>query len=156
MKSTPITAMEEVTGIQPLKTRRDMKILIQAEKFKCQQGHPMKERMGKPSRSRIQRENLMSTAKKLGNDHLSHLPAETLSPIQHNCKPWEEVSLAKVKISTNIPGIYPGDNQADIVKRNIALAHIEDFYPDLAWNQISTDGSATNAVLNGGAGSGSG
>ena len=77
MKSTPITAMEEVTGIQPLKTRRDMKILIQAEKFKCQQGHPMKERMNKLSRSRIQRENFVSKAKQLGKDHLSHLPPET-------------------------------------------------------------------------------
>ena len=152
MKSTPITAMEEVTGIQPLKTRRDMKILIQAEKFKCQQGHPMKERMGKPSRSRIQRDNFVSKAKNLGKDHLSHLPAETLSPIQHNCKPWEEVSLAKVKICKKNPGIHPGDNQADILKRNIALAHIDESYPDLAWNQIYTDGSATNAVSNGGAG----
>ena len=44
------------------------------------------------------------------------------------------------------------DNQADIVKRNIALAHIDEFYPDLAWNQIYTDGSGTNAVSNGGAG----
>ena len=152
MKSTPITAMEEVTGIQPLKTRRDMKILIQAEKFKCQQGHPMKERMNKLGRGRIQRENFVSKAKQLGKDHLSHLPPETLSPIQHNCKPWEEVSLAKVKICTSIPGIYPGDKQADIVKCNIARAYIEESYPDLAWNQIYTDGSATNAVSNGGAG----
>ena len=38
MKSTPIAAMEEVTGIQSLEKRRQMKILTQAEKFKCQQG----------------------------------------------------------------------------------------------------------------------
>ena len=34
----------------------------------------------------------------------------------------------------------------------MALAHIDECYPDLAWNQIYTDGSATNAVSNGGAG----
>ena len=43
MKSTPIVAMEEITGIQSLKSRRDIKVLLQAEKFKCQKDHPMKE-----------------------------------------------------------------------------------------------------------------
>ena len=42
MRTTPITAMEEVTGIQPLRDRRSMKTLLQAEKFKCKLKHPMK------------------------------------------------------------------------------------------------------------------
>ena len=39
MKTTPISAMEEVTGVQPLQDRRNMKTLLQAEKFKCQLDH---------------------------------------------------------------------------------------------------------------------
>ena len=98
MKSTPIVAMEEVTGIQPLKSRRDMKILLQAEKFKCQKEHPMRERFDKPSRSRIQRDNFVSQAKKLEKEHISHLPSKTIPPTHNKCKPWEDSSLARVKI----------------------------------------------------------
>ena len=47
MRSTPIAAMEEVTGIQPLQKRRDLKIVLKAKKFKCQQSHPMNKRFQK-------------------------------------------------------------------------------------------------------------
>ena len=152
MKSTPIAAMEEVTGVQPLKSRRDMKILLQAEKFKCQKEHPMKERFDKPSRSRIKRDNFVSQAKKLEKEHISHIPSKTIPPIHNKCKPWEDASLARVKIYTKIPQIFPGDVQSNIVKCNIARSHIYDRYPEEAWTHVYTDGSATRVVSNGGAG----
>ena len=43
MKSTPITFMEQTTTIQPLQQRRQAKVLLQAEKYKCLPDHPMKE-----------------------------------------------------------------------------------------------------------------
>nr|KAG5704454.1 hypothetical protein BaRGS_024309 [Batillaria attramentaria] len=45
----------------------------------------------------------------------------------------------------------PGDNQSDIVKRTLTLAMIAEKYPE-AWIQVYTDGAATDAVSNGGAG----
>ena len=42
MRSTPIQIMEEITAIQPLSKRRDMRIMIQAERHKCSPSHPMK------------------------------------------------------------------------------------------------------------------
>ena len=42
MKSTPIQALEEATGIQPLADRRDIKVLTQSAKFKRMPDHPMK------------------------------------------------------------------------------------------------------------------
>ncbi|XP_052268503.1 uncharacterized protein LOC127869886 [Dreissena polymorpha] len=44
-KSTLIAFMEKITGIQPLKERRDVKILLQAEKYKCLTDHPMSARV---------------------------------------------------------------------------------------------------------------
>ena len=35
MKSTPITFMEQTTAIQPPQQRRQAKVLLQAEKYKC-------------------------------------------------------------------------------------------------------------------------
>ena len=45
MRSTPITEMERLTGVQPLGQRRDAKIMMQAKKFKCMTNHPKKTRL---------------------------------------------------------------------------------------------------------------
>ena len=45
MKSTPIHAMETITGLQSLDDRCDAKVLTQAAKFKQRQDQPMHERM---------------------------------------------------------------------------------------------------------------
>ena len=50
MRSTPISAMETVTGPQPLEDRQEIKVLTQAAKFKRLQDHPMHERMNQPTR----------------------------------------------------------------------------------------------------------
>ena len=44
-KSTPIAFMEKFTGIQPLQERRQAKILLQTEKFKCIPDSPTKSRL---------------------------------------------------------------------------------------------------------------
>ena len=56
MKSTPIAGMEEITGIQSLEKHRQVKILTQAEKFKCQQGHLMKTKITGYTSKRSKRE----------------------------------------------------------------------------------------------------
>ena len=151
MRSTPIAAMEEVTGIQPLQKRRDLKIVLQTEKFKCQHSHPMNKRLQKPNQKRIQRDSFVSQAKKLEATH-NHLPKNPTPPDLYSFKPWEETSCSGIKIYTKIPQLHPGDTQADIVKRNITIDHCEERYPPEAWVHAYTDGSATKAVKNGGAG----
>ena len=55
MKSTPIRVIEEATAIQPLSKRRDMRNIIQAEKYKCSPSHPMWKRMDAITKHRIKR-----------------------------------------------------------------------------------------------------
>ena len=57
MKSTPIKMMEETTTIQPLSKRRDMRNIIQAERYKCSPNHPMRKRMDAMTKHRIKRES---------------------------------------------------------------------------------------------------
>ena len=53
MRSTPISAMETVTGLQPLEDRQEIKVLTQAAKFKRFQDHPMHERTNQPTKGRL-------------------------------------------------------------------------------------------------------
>ena len=152
MKTTPISAMEEVTGVQPLQDRRNMKTLLQAEKFKCQLNHPMKAKVEGPTRSRLKRDSFANRVKKLEREHLSHLPTLTIPPTLYHYRPWEDTSLARMTICTSIPKLSSRDLVADLVRCNETRAYCEDLYPQEAWIQAYTDGSATKAVADGGAG----
>ena len=152
MKTTPISKMEEVTGIQPLQDRRNMKTLLQAEKFKCQVKHPMKAKVEGRTRNRLKRGSFLHQVKKLEREHISHLPEKTIPPVLDISKPWMEPFPVNMTICTSIPHLYSSDMQADTVRCNVTRAHCEDLYPQEAWIQAFTDGSATKAVSDGGAG----
>ena len=152
MKTTPISAMEEVTGIQPLQDRRNMKTLLQAEKFKCQLNHPMKAKVEGHTRNRLKRDSFVHQVKKLEREHLSHLPTQTIPPFLYHSRPWEDTSLVTMNICTTIPQLSASGRDADIIRCNEARAYCEDMYPQEAWIQAYTDGSATKAVADGGAG----
>ena len=59
MRSTPIKIMEEITAIQPLSKRRDMRIMIQAERYKCSPSHPTKTKIHAMTKNRIKRESFI-------------------------------------------------------------------------------------------------
>ena len=59
MRSTPISAMETITGLQPLEDRQEIKVLTQAAKLKRLQDHPVHERMNQPTRGRLKRSNFL-------------------------------------------------------------------------------------------------
>jgi ribonuclease HI len=152
MRSTPIKAMEDITATQPLSQRRDAKVMIQAEKFKCLPAHPMKQRMQNLTKNRLKRSSFLHESKKLARAHQSSMPSTTL-PLSHNDQPqpWNE-DFANLRISTTVPLITSRDDQDDLVKRTLTLAMISECYPAESWIHVYTDGSATNAVANGGAG----
>ena len=151
MKSTPITAMEDVTDIQPLTDRRDAKILMQADKIKCMPHHPMRERFSKPIRTRLKRRSFLHESRRLDKTWASKLPStETMDP-EDLYQPWTN-SLTNLSICTEVPQVGQTEDQDELTKRNLTLAMIDDIYPREAWIHVYTDGSATNAVMNGGAG----
>ncbi|RUS73113.1 hypothetical protein EGW08_019135 [Elysia chlorotica] len=77
MRSTPIQQMEKITGIQPLKERRDTKIIQQAQKFLCTEDSAMKGRMKDLARGRLKRSSFVHQAKRLRKG-LKDMPSNVL------------------------------------------------------------------------------
>ncbi|KAK7093816.1 hypothetical protein V1264_007506 [Littorina saxatilis] len=152
MRSTPIKAMEEVAAIQPLSQRRDAKVMVQTEKFKCLPAHPMKKRMNNLTKNRLKRSSFLHESKRLAREHQASVPPSAL-PISFSDlpQPWNE-DYKNLHISTTVPYVTSRDSQNDTARRTLTLAMIAERYPEDAWIHAYTDGSATNAVANGGAG----
>ena len=47
--------METLTGLEPLESRRDTKVIIHSDKFKRMGDHPMYGRVSRPTKSRLKR-----------------------------------------------------------------------------------------------------
>jgi ribonuclease HI/endonuclease/exonuclease/phosphatase family metal-dependent hydrolase len=152
MRSTPIKTMETLAGIEPLNIRRDTKTLIQAEKFKSLPRHPMNNRMKQPVQSRLKRTSFVQQSRSIRR-RLPNLPEGTppLDPATACSAPWE-ANQRVLEINTAVKYLGSRDSESDTSKKALTLAMIAEHYPNEAWIQVYTDGSATNAVSNGGAG----
>ena len=56
-----------------------------------------------------------------------------------------------MRIQTTIPQLATKDKQGNDVKKALTLAMLDEQYPHEAWIRLYTDGSATDAIKNGGA-----
>ena len=103
-KSTPIAEMEKTASLQPLETRRQEKVLIQGEKMKRLQSHPLHCKLQALTKNRLKRKSLNHQVKELQRqnaDILQHSPDECESltnPV------WTTEKLG-AEIRTSIPGI---------------------------------------------------
>ena len=151
MKSTPIAEMEKTASLQPLETRRQGKVLIQGEKMKRLQSHPLHCKLQALTKNRLKRKSLNHQVKELQRqnaDILQRSPDECESltnPV------WTTEKLG-AEIRTSIPGITSVKNQHDGALRSLALEEIHSRYPARTWTHVYTDGSATDATRNGGSG----
>ncbi|KAK7093030.1 hypothetical protein V1264_008689 [Littorina saxatilis] len=152
MKTTPIVKMEETSSIPPLAKRREQKAMLQANKFRCSENHPMKERLQTLSSGRLKRSSFAVEARALNRKHQETLPNQVI-PISFSldAPPWEDREET-VTVQTTIPHINNKGEHSDQALKALTLATLEERYPDDAWIRVYTDGSATNAVKSGGAG----
>ena len=151
IKSTPVKDLESITGIQPLCDRRDMKMLVQDAKFKRLIDHPMNQRMGQPVCRRLKRNSFLHQAKELikqNTDLHNHTPKEI--PTCLSVPPWKSEALPNINME--IPGIEDKRLQTPEERRGITDAFLNIHYPCDSWTRVYTDGSAEDAVRNGGAG----
>ena len=152
MRSTPITEIKRLTGVQPLGQRRDAKDMMQAEKFKCLTNHPMKTRLEGLTKNRLKRSSFVHDSNKLSRQFHDRLPQSTLPFFPPDMsEPWV-TDITDIKVHTTVPSLSDGDTQDGTVKQSLTLAMIAEKYPQEAWIHVFTDRSATNAVTNGGAG----
>ena len=152
MRSTPIAKMEEVTGLPPLKTRWNSKAMAQHTKIKALGDHLMHSRANQNNKSRLGRSNFLRETRKLQRVHQDQLPAN-VEPIQitSDQPPWEDV-YRNIDICCTVPHLNSKDEANTIIQKALTLEMIDEKYPREAWTHVYTDGSATNAINNGGAG----
>ena len=140
-----------LTGVQPLGQRRDAKNMMHAEKFKCMTSHPMKTRLEGLTKNRLKRSSFVHESKKLNRQFHDRLPQSTLPFFPPDMpEPWV-TDITDIKVHTTVPCLSGGDTQGDTVKQSLTQAMTAERYPQKAWTYVFTDGSATNAVTNGGA-----
>ena len=151
MKSTPIMELETITGLQSLDDRRDLKLLSQAAKFKRLQDHPMRQRLSQPTKGRLKRESFVHQSRMLERrqeDILDHDPKEI--PPCLAVPAWSGRTFPVIRCT--IPGVGQKDSQSGPERKSHTQEYLETNYPKESWTHGYTDGSAENAVRNGGAG----
>ena len=149
MRSTPIEKMQKITGVQPLRQRMECKTLLTYTKAKVLKDHPMHARIEQRSQGRLKRTSFMGQAKALQEKFKEDLPndIEAISLADD----WKETP-SNFKIETKVPGLSQKEDANKDQQRLLTLEMIDRRYPQEAWTQMYTDGSASNAVRNGGAG----
>ena len=151
MRSTPIQKMEEITGIGKVEGRRDSKAMTQAAKFERLETHPMHERMKKPTKKRLKRSNFVRKTREIERT-MPDMKDQTakLIPPTATRPPWSVQKFPEIK--TRIPGIDKKKNQTMDELKALSLEHMKSEFPQQEWTHVFTDGSATEATRNGGAG----
>jgi len=138
---------ERRVGIHPLKERRQAKILLQAEKFKYIIDIPMKSRLPGYTKNRLKRNSFVHEAKKLDR---RFAPEQTIptSPMSSTdiLDPLKN-DLSDIKVKLNIPQLDSGKQECESIRKSLMIAMINEEYP-----HVFTDGSATRAIKDGGAG----
>ena len=151
MKSTPITELETITGLQSLDDGRDLKLLSQTAKFKRLQDHPTRQRLSQPTKGRLKRESFVHQSRILERrqeDILDHDPKEIRPCLA--VPAWSESTSPIIRCT--ILGVGQKDSQSGPERKSLTQEYLETNYPKESWTHGYTDGSAENAVRNGGAG----
>ena len=150
MKTTPIAAMEKTTGLHSLEERREEKLLRQTEKMKRLPSHPLYQKLQEPTKNRLKRQSINHSSKALQRKIQDVLPQnqqgiETL-------KDYEEWMTSNFDIRLELPNVKRKEDHSEPALKALTLETIYQQYPTNSWAHVYTDGSAEEAVRNGGGG----
>ena len=151
MKTTPIRSMEVATDLRPLDNRREEKIYIQSEKIRRLNNHKLHDKINELTKNRLKRTSFNHLARRIRseNENITPVSADSIEPLTFNShNPID----ATIEFSLTVPGVEQGKTQPITVLKTLSLAMLNDTYDDNHWAQVYTDGSADEAVRNGGAG----
>ena len=147
MRSTPIQQMEKTADLQPLECRREYKTAIQGEKLKRLTSHPLQQKLQHGTKNRLKKHNL----KDLQRENADLLEVDPGKCEELTMSVWaSRMSLPEVR--TEIPGLAAKGTQASELQKALTLEMMQSRYPKSTWSHVFTDGSAENAVRNGGSG----
>ena len=150
-KHTKIQQMEKTADLQPLERRCEYKAAIQWEKLKRLSSHPLHQKLQQGTKNRLKRKSFKHKLKDLQKENADLLEADPGKCEEHTMSVWaSRKSLPEVR--TEIPGLAAKGTQAPELQKALTLEMIQSSYPKSTWTHVFTDGSAENAVRNGGNG----
>ena len=144
MRSTPIQQMEKTTDLQALECRHEYKAAIQGEKLKRLTSHPLHQKLQHGTKNRLKRKSFKHKLKDLQKENADLLEADPGK--------FEELTMSLPEVRTEIPGLAAKGTQTPELQKALTLEMIQSRYPKSTWTHVFTDGSAENAVRNGGSG----
>ena len=151
MKTTPIKEMEKRADLEPLQVRRTFKVLTRTEKIRRLPGHPHHKKLAAPTKNRPKRQSLNHLARDLRRTHEDILDTQ-MNEGNHLCSgEWNPDDL-RATIVLEVPGLLPAEQQIPTQQMALTLEMLEEKYPQADWTHIYTDGSAEDAVRDGGSG----
>ena len=153
LSTTPLKALTSATKLPSLESRRDEKVLLHHEKLQRLHGHPAHNLIQQSCHTRLQRRSFNSMAKLiLNSENHANIPdtPEEREPLQEA----EELHLQQTGplFVTEIPGVTSKGDQSDEMLKSLTLKMLASTYNPSTWTRVYTDGSADQAVRNGGSG----
>ena len=151
MKTTPISVMEKAAQLHSLEDRRSEKILRQAEKMKRLPSHPLHTKLQEPTKNRLKRQSLNHLAKTNQRHPENVLPhSQQQVELLQDYEEWPPPE--ELNIVLEVPGVGKKDIHSEPELRTLTLEMLARDYSQDIWTHAFTDGSAENAVRNGGGG----
>ena len=150
IKSTPIAEMEKITGLQSIDERTELKVLTHSEKLKRLPTHSAAQLICQPTKNRLRRKSFNHIAQTLTQQQVPqalNLPSDR--ELFQNCIHLETTN---VQIRKDIPGIERKADFSPAALKAITEDFMDRNYNPTQWTRVFTDGSAEEAVRNGGGG----
>ena len=150
LKSTPIDDMETITGLESVGDRREVKQVMQLEKMKRLQHHPMRESVTAGTKSRLIRLSFLHKARKSSQD--LEIPAQDRPESMNttSATPWSMQKKPEIRDSIEEVGTKTQVPMEQLT--HLTQKYIEHHFPSGEWIRVFPDGSTTEAVRNGGGG----
>ena len=114
------------------------------------QSHPLHTSLRDPTKNRLKRQSINHISKTLQRQH-----AESLPPLDHHGEPlqdYEDWQTEDLTIIMDLPGVGNKEEHTEAELKVVTLEMLDRNYHRDSWTQVYTDGSAENAVTNGGGG----
>ena len=112
----------------------------------------MKEKVEGRTKNRLKRSSFTHEVKKSQKDYPAVLTIPTLPLNKQDFTNPCENTTSEIQINTTIPQLDQGKELDASIRCSLALVNIAENYPPETWTRVYTDGSATKATTDGGAG----
>ena len=145
--------MEAVAGIEPLEDRKMRKTLTQYTKFQHLTSHPMHKLMASKPKKRLKRTNFTASALQIHKSlNLPDLKPDAPLQTSIDWPPWSQQSHPE--IAKDIDRISTKKSMSESLLRCVTedMLKVKEKYPPDHWIRAFTDGSASEAIRDGGGG----